>query len=344
MRAQLGRAFAQVRELAQQGVRSRRCRQLIVGRIGHGHRADVNLDGQVRAEDAVDVVQPRQDLIARVLLAAVARAEARIAERRQFEPSRRAGRLHRHRRTLQLARERRVRIARLGRRALGGARGRTRIHLHVGEAEDDRLRLVGRRLVQRVAHFGGRLDRVELGAVPHHSVQCVALGRKPHPGSGDAVDRAAIQLELRLLGFARHEASVRAERNLEAPTECVEAQLPRGVAGFVLCSAGRSRAGPAAARNRRCEPGARRRSRPPRAARAPCSRRPTDRRAPRRRRPCEPACFLPRKRCAFLSQAPPLHKEADHPSATFAKQFRECRISFRCRNSLQCSPAGLAYI
>jgi hypothetical protein len=45
-----------------------------------------------------------------------------------------------------------------------------------------------------------------------------------------------------------------------------------------------------------------------------------------------------------LSQAPPLYKEAAHPSATFAKQFRECRILFQVSENFAASLAGLAYI
>ena len=196
-----GRASAQVGELAQQGVRRRRCRQLIAGGIGHRQRADVDLDRQLRAEDAVDVVQAGQDRIARVLLAAVARAEARVAERRDLEPARRAGSpasppSH------SSARSRAPRTHRSPWWA--SSRWRTRPRPDPSCTSARRKTIVcdasaGSGCVQRVAHFGGRLDRVELRAVPHHAVQRVALGREPHPRSGDAVDRAAIQLELRLL-------------------------------------------------------------------------------------------------------------------------------------------------
>ena len=65
LRVQIRRALAQVRELAQQALRIGRRRQLIVVGIWDRQRADADLDRQLRAVDAVDVVQAREDRVAR---------------------------------------------------------------------------------------------------------------------------------------------------------------------------------------------------------------------------------------------------------------------------------------
>ena len=143
VRAQLRRALAQVGELAQQ-----RVREVVaadsgsLAASGTDSVPTLDLDRQLRAEDAVDVVQPRQDRIARVLLAAVAlrgsaHRRAPRASSRRVAPAAciATGALF-----SSLASAANASLALVG-RALGGARGRARIHRHVGEAEDDRLRL-----------------------------------------------------------------------------------------------------------------------------------------------------------------------------------------------------------
>ena len=192
--------------------------------------------------------------------------------------------------------------------------------------------------VERVADLGRRLDRVELRAVPHHSVQRVALGREPHPRSGDAVDRAAVQLRAAiargLLAMSRpfEPREISKRRPNASKRSCCS-----GAAGSCAGRCRPQRAGRAAARNRECEPRARRRSRPPRTARAPRLRRPTARRA-LRAGDLANAMLPPQETCRlFVTGA-----GAPQGSGASFADFREAvpRVS----EFFATLPAGLAYI